>query len=324
MVNTLTTPWSSKQYLHPTEEAFRILHEVYRGPQDNYDRTGEKPHRFVVSPETPRRIISDPIEWKNTIYMTHPLNKSDRATHEIKRYEGVTNIRLEGSPDALATVASVELNIGGMRFDKVFADPMGCFSDSKGTLNFWHTNEGRVIPAIQHHNINIIIQMDRGAAKNVRLVYDIVSLPDWKVAEPYELPTVQHQFKGVEHSSGEYNQRLLAVTGRYQYRCNFNHPILEILMRTEHPIKEARLILNNEYELPLERGENGIWSILFSKEKNGSLGDLTTTLNASRIDNLRIQVEPEEGTTPGMVWIWSKNFHMARVLSGMIGLAFIG
>lgn len=39
-----------------------------------------------------------------------------------------------------------------------------------------------------------------------------------------------------------------------------------------------------QYEIPLERGETGAWSLMFSKGADEALGDIATTLNASRID----------------------------------------
>jgi hypothetical protein len=211
-------PWYPN-YMPASEESFRTLHDKFIGSQNKYDTeysfmgTPEKPYPCAVPPDTPRATVLIPVTQSSG---TTPPNRVFRViipelifprAPQAKEAgaHGITNLRIEGSQENLAQVDWIELEIGGMRFDKVWSDVMGCFTDTKGTLNFWHTSGNRVIPYIEHHSIGINIHTSGPIidVEKLRLAFDVIPLKVY--AEPCAIPTIQHQFTGVEDSAENYN-----------------------------------------------------------------------------------------------------------------------
>lgn len=329
---TLIPAWNQgAQCALPEEPWFRFLHTCYLGAQNKYDEWGshmgsaEKPYPFGKESYDSESVTTNTVVGvvnRNRLTFMIGTGKEDGDMTAF------TNLRLRCPsnpsfhPDDMY---DLEHEMGGMRFDKAHKDTVGtCITthDSSGTVlipNLWAFQEGRAFPLQAHHASNLNLTLSpRFQGGDIELTYDIVTIKGVPAMKHCDFPICMWQFTGLEQCDVPQ-----AETGRYAIKCNFNHPLLNLNMRTEHPIQAARLVLNKHLEIPFQKDDQtGLWSIDFTPFQGGAIGDLTTSLNASRVDHLMIQMECAEGTSPGLVSHWAHTFNIARVMLGMAGLAF--
>jgi hypothetical protein len=315
------------------EAALCKLHEIFYGSANEYDEKGsfmgtyKKPYPFYADASTERETrcetvpitITQPNQYDKTQYKRGSILLDREAPFKSPAI-GYTNFRLvlPESMTAEHIFDSVELEIGGMRWETLWAEATG-ICEPDGTLKLWQTKQGRALPRIEYHDIRIKFHFLENVTLDttVQLLYDIVPLGvDMDVGQAF--PAVQNQYMGPEEG-------ITLKDGLYSLRCNFNHPLLNLQLRTERPIKAARLVLNRGWELPFVEVKGGQWEIVFCPfgGKNGEvIGDLGLALNASRVDHMQIQIKTDDPAGPGKVVHWAQNYQLARIMGGMAGLAW--
>jgi hypothetical protein len=338
----MTTAWNEGATFYPVadEAALRHLHETFYGAQNTYDEKGsfmgttEKPYPFYADASKERMTRSCTLPVKNHMATRFQLYMSweDCNQESILKSPaiGFTNLRfaLPGSLKPEEVFKYMDLEVGNMRWERLRPEAPG-LCESDGSLKFWHVQQGRALPPFHYHDVSILCWYLDSVPQDteITLLYDIVPLengPTEKNSESFvqEFPTIQTQYMGPEEG-------LTLKDGLYSVRCNFNHPLLNLQLRTERPIKAARLVLNRGWELPFteaggKEGSGG-WEIVFCPFGGADgevIGDLGLALNASRVDHMQIQIQTDDPAGPGKVVHWAQNYQVARVMSGMAGLVW--
>lgn len=332
---TFLPSWTKGQCAVADAPWLRFIHDCYIGPQNKVDDeysymgTPEKPYPFRVDLSKPVTTEIIPMNGTSTRYSAsvgYGGNKEEGPA------VGITNVRLRCLDDPTFSeqdIRTLYLEVGGQWFDKAYANAMGsCVRVEPGDdssaptfrANIWMLQEGRVLPFAAYHMIQFTIDLaESSQGRQFELLYDLVTIQDVSTTQlnkGVDFPTCMWQFTGMED-----NLPLDTTTGRYRMKCNFNHPLLDLHLRTETPIQAARLVLNRHLQIPFTYSEStGNWSIMFSPFQGTAIGNLHTTLNASRIDYLTIEMEPLDGKDPGETAHWARTLHPARIMRGMMGL----
>lgn len=337
------------------EPWLRFIHDCYIGPQNSVDDvysymgTPEKPYPSRVDTAYPtiktvvKGLTNMSSKFKYTATLTNvPPEYKDREMINCENAEerpafGITNIRIRCLNDPTFSEKDIDilsLEVGGSWFDKAYGCAMGTCSrvDTEDgsnptfSANLWVVQEGRVLPFTLYHQVSIGIDLlDSSQEKQLEVLYDVVKIKDVNTAQlnkGFDIPTCAWQFTGTEDfiprvDSAEVKKH----TGRYRIRSNFNHPLLDIHLRTEYPIQAARLVINQYQEIPFTYNDTtDVWSIVFTPFQGGAFGNLKTSLNASRIDSLTIEMVSGDGQGPGKVNHWARTLHPAHIMKGMMGL----
>lgn len=342
-IATIIPAWNKgAQCALPEEPWFRFIHDHHIGFQNKYDDdfsnmgSPEKPYPFMIDVTKPITKITRTIMNVNRIYANGSESKYTidfgYGNKEDGEAVGITNVRFT-CPQTHTIEAKhnyIELEIGGQRIDRVYTESGGiCTEISTGetgrimyTPNIWLIKEGRVLPLLQYHNSKINICFNNAYEEEIpiQVEYDLVTIQNvttQQLKKNIVFPSCQLQFTGTEvpQTSDEY--------GRFSVKCNFNHPLLNIHLQTNQPLQAARLVLNRHTEIPFTKNETtNDWSINFTPFQGTVIGDLHTSLNASRFDYICIDMETVDGKPPGEVNHWALTHHPGRMMAGMSGLMF--
>jgi hypothetical protein len=272
--------------------------------------------------------------------------------------------------DARKYIKKVEVEIGGQLIDRQYGDWMEIWNEltlpeGKKTgyetmvmkaptngkryvpLEFWFCrNIGLALPliALQYHEVKINIEFDVIGSNTATDFTDATLWADYIFLDTDE----RRRFAQLSHEylieQLQYTGDETMIDGKLTAKLSFNHPVKELIWRTQtsdvaatpKSSGSAKLMLNgndrfsqrddkyfthvqpyqHHTNIPILSKYINVYSFALKPEEHQPSG----TLNMSRIDTAQLQLTGATGA--GTTKIYAHSYNVLRILSGMGGLAY--
>lgn len=198
----------------------------------------------------------------------------------------------------------VEIEIGGMRMDKVYKNVIPTlqkiYNMEDDEIPFYLSKSG--INSLDYHEIKINVEYSKICDNDI-LEFDIYK---WKNVHQINNVIYQLQFTGKE--------TLLLGDVLKKVNLDFNHPLLYLL--SNYNVDMMELDLDGDiFKIPRLKTINniGIYAIA------DYLDDFTNTINFSRIDEVSLNIYDSDLRE---VYVYGINTQVIRCMSGLAGLSF--
>jgi hypothetical protein len=258
------------------------MYKQFYGAQDEYisklipDRlcgTFIKTMKYVIEAQ-------QNIQSHNTLYISS-------AEDAVNGY-GYTNFKIMGDTKK---IHSVELVIGGQRFDKIYPS-----LTQQMTFSIFNTN---ILPALTLHDYKINIEHSETVTIYIEKV---------KLTQPF----IEKDKAEIIYSSIQYTGEEKLKNGINHIKMCFNHPIKKIFILSTTELYSLQLQLNDFiiYSCNFPNMINDMYEYTFLFEK---------PLNFSRIENPILEVGTE---TYSSIHVVAESQNVATMTNEMIGIRF--
>jgi hypothetical protein len=158
---------------------------------------------------------------------------------------GFTNLKIEGNLTD-TEIDMILFEIGGTRILK-FAEKYD------GYVSFPLLNDN-ILPAVKIHEFKLYIDIEPN--KEVKISYDIV-----KISNPIG------EWKMMINQKQRNGSKILHL-GHNRTRLNFDHQIEKIVIKSDEPISNVFMTLDEKYTIPLQKINGQYYECIFDKTIN--------------------------------------------------------